>query len=377
MRPTKYLIYKILYDTIYLYGDNRYKKEEFMKIAIMAAWNTTSGVSMHAEPVGKAFREAGHELTVFTFSKQDFHGEGITAEDEGYVIRCFGTRKGFKRLDPRPFIDHDYEILLVEDLGMLPVDDLSDIMSVIRRKAKTIHVVHENRPCEETWFYKIDWDRIVYFDERQEFLKKVYPDAVHIPYPCYPARAGDRMLARKKLGLPLDKRIVLSFSHRGYQPFYRDLPESLRGDTILLQVIEKEHTMLEEAKHHNWIMVQREEVITTEKFDDYLFACDAAIFHKLMKLDRAVISTSVLQALGTGCPLFVPHDSDFFYDFNEEIVHYIDYADLEKKLVAILGDKQARDHLNKRARAFIESRSPQKIAQEFINLFKELLETDP
>ena len=28
-----------------------------MKIGIMAAWNTTSGVAMHAEPVGKALRK--------------------------------------------------------------------------------------------------------------------------------------------------------------------------------------------------------------------------------------------------------------------------------------------------------------------------------
>ena len=34
-----------------------------MKIAIMAAWNTNSGVAMHAEPIGKAFIEMGHEVT--------------------------------------------------------------------------------------------------------------------------------------------------------------------------------------------------------------------------------------------------------------------------------------------------------------------------
>ena len=65
-----------------------------MKIGIMAAWNTNSGVAMHAEPIGKALRERGHKITVFSFHKNDYHGEGITAKDESYVKRCFGTRTG-------------------------------------------------------------------------------------------------------------------------------------------------------------------------------------------------------------------------------------------------------------------------------------------
>ena len=90
-----------------------------MKIGIMAAWNTNSGVAMHAEPIGKALRDMGHKVTVFTFHRNDYHGEGITAKDENYVIRCFGTRNGTNALDPRPFIQKDFDILLVEDMGML------------------------------------------------------------------------------------------------------------------------------------------------------------------------------------------------------------------------------------------------------------------
>ena len=53
---------------------------EIVKIAMMSAWNTDSGVAIHAEPVGRAWLEMGHELQVFTFLKDDFHGEEITAE---------------------------------------------------------------------------------------------------------------------------------------------------------------------------------------------------------------------------------------------------------------------------------------------------------
>ena len=156
-----------------------------MKIAIMAAWNTNSGVAMHAEPIGKALKEMGHTVRVFSFMKNDYHGEGITAKDEWYVRRCFGTRTGTQVLDPRPFFEHDYDILLVEDLGMLPVDKFANIIPAIKHKAKIVHVIHENRMCDHSWFYKIDWDKAVYFDHRQDFLKKIYPGAEYIPFPCY------------------------------------------------------------------------------------------------------------------------------------------------------------------------------------------------
>ncbi len=345
-----------------------------MKIGIMAAWNTTSGVAMHAEPIAKAFRDMGHEIVVFTFYKDDYHGDGITADDEDFVIRCFGTRPHTKRLDPRPFIDNDYDILLVEDLGMLPIDKLADISHVLRKKAKLIHVVHENRPPEDTWFYKIDWDKIVYFDYRQDFLKKVYPDAVYIPFPSYKIREGDKIAARKKLNLPLDKKIVYSFAHRGYRPYYRHLPRELRGDTILLQVIRKdEYQMLEEDMNLDWFFVKREDVITTEKFDDYLFASDAVVYHKFENREHAVISTTVYQSLGTGCPIFVPKNSDYFDNFKNEILHYSNTADLDKKLIEIFQNESKKEELKERAYEFVKATSPEKIAQEFVNLFKELI----
>lgn len=53
------------------------------KIAMMTAWNTDSGVAIHAEPVGKAWIEMGHDLRIFTFLKDDYHGEHIERIDVG------------------------------------------------------------------------------------------------------------------------------------------------------------------------------------------------------------------------------------------------------------------------------------------------------
>lgn len=340
----------------------------------MAAWNTDSGVAMHAEPIAKKMIEMGHEITVFSFMKNDFHGEAITAEDENFVKRCFGTRQITNYFDARPFINEDYEILLVEDIGMLPVDKLSNIIPIIKRKAKIIHVIHENRPCEHSWFYKIDWDGIVYFDKRQEFFHRTYPDAVYIPFPCYDRRRKNIKEIREKLDLPIDKNIVYSFAHRRYHLYYRSLPDYLKNNTVLLQVIPEDyHQMLEELNPPEWMIFRRQKEVTTEEFDNYLFAADAAVFHKFQAKNQAVLSSTMYQALGAGCPLFGPKGSDFFEGFKNEVVKYIDTVDLNEQLNEILNNENKRNELISNADKFVEKYSPEKIANQYLELFKKLL----
>lgn len=346
-----------------------------MKIAFMAAWNTNSGVAMHAEPIGKALRAMGHDLTVFTFHKNDYHGECITAKDEKFVKRCFGTRNGTNALDPRPFVDGKYDILMVEDIGMLPVDKFANLMPVLKRKTKLIHVVHENMMCDHSWFYKIEWDKVVYFDHRQDFLKKVYPDAVYIPFPCYPKRKGNKTAARKRLKLPLDKKIIYSFGLRGYHAYYRDLPPKLKKKALLLHVVSRDYQMLEALRPERWMIVRNMGGLTTQEFDDYLFAADAAIFHKFQSRFHAVLSSTVYQALGTGCPIFVPQQSDFFHNFRNEVSHYRDITALNKQLIDILGNEDKRRHLWETAEKFVDAHSPRAIAWEFVKLFEESLGT--
>lgn len=344
-----------------------------MKIAIMAAWNTNSGVAMHAEPIGKAFREMGHKIKVFSFLKTDYHGEGITAKDESFVVRCFGTRGGTNAFDPRPFLETDFDVLLVEDLGMLPVEKLGNIFPVLKKKAKVVHVVHENRVCEHSWFYQLDWDKIVYFDHRQDFLKKIYPDAEYIPFPCYPIRSGDKKKARKALGLPLDKKIIYSFGIRGYHSYYRDLPPKLKRKSVLLHVVPKHYQMLEELSPADWRIVVKKDGLSSKEFDQFLFASDAAILHKFQSRFHAVISSTVYQAMGTGCPIFVPQQSDFFHDWTNEVVHYRDITALNKKLVDFFGSKKKQNHLKEEAEKFVKEHSPKNIAKKYIDLFERLL----
>ncbi len=344
-----------------------------MKIGIMAAWNTTSGVAMHAEPIGKALKKKGHEIIVFTFKAEDYHGEGITGKDEKYVIRCFGTSNHTNTLDPRPFLENEFDILLVEDLGMLPAEKLNNIIPILKKKAKIIHVVHENRICEHSWFYQIDWDKVVYFDHRQDFLKNIYPDAEYIPFPCFPIRRGSKTEARKRLKLPLNKKIVYSFGHRGYHSYYRELPPKLRKNTVLLHMLSKDYQMLEEMTPAEDRIVRKQNILSTKEFDDYLFASDAVILHKFQSREHAVVSSTVFQALGAGCPIFVPKESDFFHNWNKEVLHYRDVSSINNKLVDILGNTAKRNKVIKVAEKFVKNNSPEKIAGRFLDLFHEML----
>lgn len=343
-----------------------------MHIAMMTAWNTDSGVAVHAEPLAKAWRDMGHDVTIFTHIKDDFHGGGLTREDdEDYVIRCFGTQKT-NFLDPRPILTTDFDVLVVQDLRMLPVESLPKIFPLIKHRARTVHVVHENKLPQEPWFYQFDWDGVVYFDERQEFLNEVYPHAKLIAFPCFPARSGDKAEARKKLKLPPDKHIVYSFCHRGYEPFLRDLTEKLKKETILLYVVPTGYQMVEKDDPPPWMIIREEEVLSEEGFDDYLFASDCLILHKFQSLYLGVVSSTAFQALGAGCPILVPEGSDFFRPLQNELLHYGDVSELLKMLNELFRNEKMQKDLLDAANGFVAMNSPELMAKLFIDFFVEL-----
>ncbi|MEW6481965.1 MAG: hypothetical protein AB1397_03020 [bacterium] len=343
-----------------------------MRIAMMSAWNTDSGVALHAEPIGKELRKMGHKLTVFSFIEDDFHGDGITASDEDYVVRCFGTQKT-NFLDPRPILSIHFDIFIVQDLRMLPVKNLAKIFPLIKKRARTVHIVHENELPKEPWFYQFDWDLIIYFDKRQDFLKKIYPDAVYIPFPCFEIRRKDKLEARKRLDLPMNKKLIYCFAQRGYHSYLRDLPEKLENETLLLHVVSKGYEMLEGKSPPSWMIVRQEEPLSQERFDEYLFASDALILHKFKSRYHALVSSTAFQALGCGCPIFVPEGSDFFYPLEDVVVRYRDIEDLKERLCTLLEDKRAFDEAIDRQDGFALMNSPKIIADRFIGFFTEIL----
>lgn len=348
-----------------------------MRIGMMSAWNTDSGVAIHAELVGREWVRMGHELRVFTFTREDYHGDGLTREvDEPYVVRCFGTSLKTNYLDPRPILEGSYDVFVVQDLRMLPHEGLAKIFPALRRKAKVVvHVLHENHLPEEPWFYQFDWDAVIYFDERQRFIEKVYDRAYHIPFPCAPWRELDRGEARRRLRLPEDKMIVLVFAQRGYTPYLPDLPDHLLKDVVLL-ILAKEgeaSDILEAYSRSPSVLVREEKVLSWEDLDSYVAASDAVILHKFKSRRHAVVSSTIFQLLGTGRPFLVPKYSDFFQPLGDEVLKYEDHVELGRLIAEVFTGSERVKRAIEAARRFVDDHSAHKVASRFIEVFEELL----
>lgn len=342
-----------------------------MRIAMMSAWNTDSGVAIHAEPIGRTWIEMGHELVVFSFIKDDFHGEGFTGEDEDFVIRCFGTDFGTKFFDPRPFFTTHYDIFAVQDLGVLPKENFAKIFNLIKNRASTVHIAHENTLPRDPAFYQFDWDAVVYFDKRQDFLKELYTHTSHIPFPCFPVRLKDKVEARKKLGLPLDKKIVLFFCQRGYSLYLPERNQEL-SEVLFLILGPKKMEVVEKFSPDPNIEIREEKVLRKERFDLYLFACDAMVLHKFQARYEAVVSSTAFQAVGSGCLLLVPGRSDFFQPFSKAVLRYVDREELRHNLMDVLKGEEKVEELKKAACQFAKKYSAHNIAKQYLALFAKL-----
>jgi len=340
-----------------------------MKIAVMTSWNDETGAAVHAKALVNAWMEMGHKVTVFSFLREELGEDKFTGKDERHVVRCFG--RNF--LDPRPILTTEFDIFVVEDLRTLPVEQLARIFPMIKERAFPVHIVHEDKLPEEAWFYQFLWDKVVYFDERQEFLKDVYPDAEYIPFPCFPVRREDKIESRKGLGLPVDKKIIYGFCQRGYLPYLRYRCEGLKYNAVLLFVVSPDFEMLEKELAPSWMIVREEGALSDERFDEYLFASDAVIFHKYQNTYHRLLSSVIFQAMGAGCPIFIPQQSQYFKPLKDEVVYYTDTEDLCRKLVAFCEDERIAKSVIESEEVFTHMNSAEKIAERYIDVFTGVL----
>lgn len=349
------------------------------KIAIMTAWNSSSGVFFHAYPLVRAWLDMGLEVHVLTFIKEDFHGHVLFGPDEPFVIRCFGTPKKTNFLDPRPLLTLDYDVLVMEDLKQLPMTKIALIWHHLRRKAKAIvHVLHENNimgrvPPQPPEFYAFDWDAVVYFDKRQEwFARAIYGEKAHyIPWPCMPKRSGDKREAREALGLPADKRVVLCYARGSYRPYLPKLPDEELEDVLFLVLTGEEFGWPDYPQ----VEVRVTPPLNNQQLDQYAFAADAIILHKLQAppVPLALVSTAAYFFLGTMRPILVPRLGDPFEALGPEVLKYADRRELRDLLVDALNmGPRAREAL-KAAERVLAERSPEKIARMFLELFESLV----
>lgn len=346
-----------------------------MNIAMMSAWNTDSGVSVHAEMIGREWVASGHRLRVLSFFVSDFHGTTMVGRDEDYVVRCFTTAtREQPYLDPRPFLESDYEIFVAQDVGMFPRDELGKIFHHIRRKASTVTVIHDSGPSSDPSFYQFDWDRIVCFDHRyEEFLGKYHPpERIRtIPFPCHPLKRGDQREARMRLGLPRDRRIVLIFGQRleEHLPLLPVISDVGSQVPLLLLVVSEKGP--EALRNVGGIEIEiRPESPPIERLYDYLHGSDVLILHRPSR-EGVVVSSAAYQCLGSGCPILAT-DSNFFERLGDAVVTFKDLSEFKESLLDILHKGKRFQASQKAAETFVKANSAEVVAQRYIELFQEL-----
>lgn len=345
-----------------------------MKIGMMTAWNQDSGVSVHAELIGREWVKMGYRLRVFSFFPYDFHGTALVGRDEDYVIRCFTTSTSKNPyLDPRPFLESDFDVFVTQDLGMLPKDELGKIFHHIQRKAVTVTIIHDSHPSPDPSFYQFVWDGIVYFDSRyREFLRRYFPeeDLYMIPFPCSPLRLGDKLSAREKLDLPLDKKIIFIFGHRlkEYLPVLPVIEDfTSHSDSMLLVVSERDLEVIRNMKN----TIIRTESPPIERLYDYLHASDVLIIHR-RPVKGALVSSTAYQCLGSGCPILAS-DTSYFETLRDVVITYSNLQEFREGLFDILNNGERLQKVRSALKEFINKNSAEIIAKQYIKLFYFLL----
>lgn len=356
-------------------------KRDKKKIAILSRWNTACGVSLHAELIGREWVKNRHSLTVFAPS--NIRPVGI---DEEYVIRCFSDEgyhtKTFFR--PEPLLDTDYEILVVERVEWVPLEPLKKCFSEIKKKAKTVYVVNERKLPTNPLFYEFEWDAIVCFDKRfkEHWIKRFDESKVHIiPYPTGYLCKGDKQKARKKLGLPLNKRIVFSYGWAPELHIFPVLPPLRKLNEsfpfIFLVLADPKHIEadIQPLKGPEFIWL-RYELAPMERIYTYLHASDAYLVHKQkeeVRAGEAVVSSAILMCLGTLTPT-ITSDTKFVWFLDQEIIKYSNKSELHKLLIKVFEEDESVNETLKAAEKYVVKHSPERIAEEFIKLFNKLLQ---
>jgi len=341
-----------------------------MRIALMSRWNTACGVSLHAELIGREWVRMGHELTVFAPNNIR-----PVAKDEEFVIRCYSDEGDHTRtfLNPEPFLERDYDVFVAQRLEWCPMDRFLEVFREIRRKAKTVYVVHERRPPDNKLFYKFDWDAVVCFDERYvRQWREVYGGRIEvIPYPAGPIRRGDKRRARKMLGIDEDEKVVFSYGWapelhvNPIVPYLRDL-----GIRYLVLVDPNSVGKLN-AEEFMDVRVGRPPM---DRVYDYLHASDLCIIHKEwdeVKEGEVVISSSVLMCLGSLTPIMTS-DTEFVSFLDREVIKYSSYDDLRRKVGMFFEGKLDVEGVIRAAEEYARRNSPERIAKIYLKLFSEL-----
>jgi hypothetical protein len=352
------------------------------KIALMSRWNSTDGISFATEMYAQGLRERDHSVIIFAPFPDD---KLIKDTDSGDVIRCFSVNdydcskygdpdgpwiKTEGALNPEPFLDQEYDFFVAQGFNQISrFDEFRRIFPEIKRKSdKTIYVVHEYN-LGHSPFADFDWDEVVVFDERfLDFVSRAFPRGRInvIPYPCHPISEGNQEESRQSLGLPLDKKIILSYGWRlaDYTEVF-PVVEGLSRESPLVYLMLTREQLQEKSRI---LRIQYQSLHfefgkpDIEGIYQHLHAADLLLINKRdSEGDSVVLSSTAHMCMGSLTPI-VANDTSFFALHGGEIIRFSDHNGLDDVLRETLYNNDFVQSTRSHARQYVGSRSPQKFA---------------
>lgn len=357
-----------------------------MRIAFLSRWNATCGVSLHAELLCRRLSQMGFEVVVFApklrSANLDWHHRMINVRDEAWVLRAYEETSElaypYGGSISSKILEADYDALIVEIYGRLPLNELAKVSDKLGRKAKLIGVLHLAWRRDIPPILKIPWDALAIFDERyrSELLEGHDLSSIkrieEIPYPC-------AIIDAERARRPRQAEEKFLFFTYGRQPEieYADYIRALRsicGDGRAAYYILRsgDRIKIDEA----WI-IQEMDRPELSRLYEYLRGAD---LHLIPKSDTrgVVVSSTAYQSLYSGTPIVAP-DTRYFETIpgsldEGPIVKYRlgDSEDLLEKLRILMSDEGRRGIIAENARRYALENSDEKIAKRFLELMEAL-----
>lgn len=241
-----------------------------MRIGIVGtSWPYRGGLSAFNERLARQFAAEGHEVKIFTFTMQypDFLFPGKTQYSDAPKPTDLSITRTMNSINPFTWIRtvrkirrFGAELLVIKFWIPLMAPCLGTIARMARRRGIYVVSILDNVIPHEPHFWD-KWliryfvgsvDRFVAMSESvQQDCRRFLPesrkdDVILSPHPLYDnfGEAVDKAEARRELGLPQDKRLLLFFGFvRDYKgldllmkAYKKSLQQSANGDHLLLVV---------------------------------------------------------------------------------------------------------------------------------------------
>ncbi|RLG04486.1 MAG: hypothetical protein DRN54_00870 [Thaumarchaeota archaeon] len=357
-----------------------------MRVAFLTRWNATCGVSFHAELLCRRLSSMGYEVIVFApklrSANLDWHHKRIRIRDEKWVLRSYEETSELMYPDGgsvgEAILDEDYDVMIVEIYGRLPISELANVSEKIRRKARLIGVIHLAWRRDVPPMLKLRWDALTIFDKRyrDELLRGYDLSGIgrieEIPYPF---AVVDGQGSRR----PEEAEGRFLFFSYGRQPEieYVDYLRAARGfcegGDAAYHILRSDSRL---KVNEPWI-IQEVDRPSLRKLYEMLRGAD---LHLLPKADTrgVVVSSTIAQSLYSGAPTIAP-DTRYFETIpgsldEGPIVKYRlgDLDDLREKLKTLMRDESRRERISENARRYALKRSEERVAKRFLELMNSL-----